>query len=148
MDFAITSGSLIDYQKHLKVGPFRDDFFIDHIDSEYCIRVSLHNYKIAINCSSQLKHKIGDRTVKKLLGITIKPNNHSPLRRYYIARNGLYICFKYGWFWPSIVFLNFARLAHELISVIFFEDNKFKKIYALMLGVYDAIAGRMGNKYF
>jgi rhamnosyltransferase len=36
----ITSGSLIPLAAHTVVGPFREEFFIDYVDTEYCFRAA------------------------------------------------------------------------------------------------------------
>jgi rhamnosyltransferase len=38
VESVITSGSLIPLALHAAIGPFRDEFFIDYVDSEYCFR--------------------------------------------------------------------------------------------------------------
>ena len=141
----ITSGTLINYHKYLKIGPLRDDYFIDFIDNEYCLRVYRLGYRLAINCDVTLNHAIGARTVHKFMGITIKPNFHSALRRYYIARNGIRTSLAYGCYYPSYVPLILARMIHELLSIILFEDSKYTKIKAIILGIYHGITGRMGK---
>ena len=142
---AITSGTLINYNKYLKIGPLRDDYFIDFIDNEYCLRVYRLGYRLAINCDVTLNHAIGARTVRKFMGITIKPNFHSAVRRYYIARNGIRTSLVYVCHYPSYVPLMFARMMHELFSIILFENSKSIKIKAIIYGIYHGIIGRMGR---
>jgi len=145
VDFAITSGSLLDYNKYKENGIFREDYFIDHIDSEYCLRASTNNLKIAVNCEICIRHQIGQRTKHKFLGLTIKPNHHDASRRYYIARNGIRTILKYYRRYPSVVSLNFARLVHETISILLYEKHKINKIAALICGIFDGFIGRMGQ---
>jgi len=142
---AITSGTLINYNKYLKIGPLRDDYFIDFIDNEYCLRLYKLGYRLAINCDVTLNHAIGARTVRKFMGITIKPNFHSAVRRYYIARNGIRTSLVYVCHYPSYVPLMFARMMHELFSIILFENSKSIKIKAIIYGIYHGIIGRMGR---
>lgn len=144
VSFAITSGSLLDGRLYKKLGPFREDYFIDHVDSEYCLRASTQNMKIQVNCNVTLRHTIGARTIKKFLGITIKPNHHSPVRRYYIFRNGTRVSIEYGKNIPSVISLNIARLIHEILSVLLYEHSKWKKIKAMMIGLWHGIVGHMG----
>ncbi|GAB4295939.1 MAG: rhamnosyltransferase [Thiohalomonadaceae bacterium] len=144
VSFAITSGTLLDGTLHQKLGPFRDDYFIDHVDSEYCLRAISNGMKIKVNCAVVLQHTIGSRTMRKLLGITIKPNNHPPVRRYYILRNGVRTAIEYGWRYPSVISLNFARAMHELLAIVFFENNKRKKLAAVLVGTWHGIVNRMG----
>jgi rhamnosyltransferase len=74
----------------------------------------------------------------------LKPNFHSPLRRYYIARNGVRTALDYGGLWPVYVGLIFFRLSHELLSALLFEDRKMQKLKAMGHGVVHGLVGRMG----
>ena len=141
----ITSGTLINYTKYQKIGPLKDEYFIDFIDNEYCLRLYKLGYRLAINCDVTLDHAIGARTVRKFIGFTIKPNFHSALRRYYIARNGIRTSLAYGYHYPSYVPLVLARMIHELFSIILFENSKYTKIKAMIYGIYHGIIGRMGK---
>lgn len=132
---AITSGSLLSYSKHLTIGPLRDEYFIDFIDNEYCLRISRNNLKVSVNCDVVLDHAIGHRENKKLLGISLKPNNHAPFRRYFIARNGIITSLLYINNFPSYSFLVCLRLFHEAFTILLFEDQKNKKLSALFSGI-------------
>jgi len=142
---AITSGTLITYSIYKKIGPLRDDYFIDFLDNEYCLRVNKLGYRIAVNCDVILDHSIGCRSLNKFLGITIKPNFHSALRRYYIARNGVRTALDYAYDYPSYLPLIIARMSHELLSILLYENNKYKKIKGIFCGIYDCLIGRMGK---
>ena len=143
--FAITSGSLIDYDIYKKIGGFDTRYFIDHIDSEYCVRAARAGYDVIINCSSLLKHAIGTRTIHSLLGLTIKPNHHNATRRYYIARNGMHMTLKHGIRYPSVVTLHIARIGHEVLSIIFYEKQKIRKLLAMIIGTFHGIIGKLGE---
>lgn len=142
---AITSGSLITYSRFKELSPLRDDYFIDFIDNEYCLRLNKLGFRIAINCDVLLDHAIGRRSTHQFLGITIKPNNHLPVRRYYISRNGVRTAINFIFVYPSYIILIAARMTHELISIILYEGNKLKKIQALIYGVYHGLIGKMGK---
>ena len=142
---AITSGMLITYSRYREIGPFRDDYFIDFVDNEYCLRASKKGYHVRFNCDVVLDHAIGRRSLQRFCGVTIKPNHHPPLRRYYIARNGTRTAIDFAVPFPSYLFLIFARMVHELISILVYETQKSKKIYALIQGLYHGLIGKMGK---
>ena len=141
--FAITSGSLINYGIYKKIGGFDTRYFIDHIDTEYCVRAARAGYKVIINCMVQLRHSIGSRTVHKFLGLTIKPNHHNAARRYYIARNGIDMMKKHGLRYPSLLTLHVAIISHETLSVLLYEDQKLKKLFAILVGTIHGFTGKM-----
>lgn len=143
---AITSGSLIDYSKHLEIGPMQEDYFIDFLDNEYCLRLASKGFSVAINCRATINHSIGKRGFKRLLGLTFKPNHHPPSRRYYISRNGIATAKKYFKPYKSYAFLIGLRLMHEYLSIIFYEQHKMSKLWASCQGVIDGLARKMGPK--
>jgi rhamnosyltransferase len=141
---AITSGSLLTYSTYRVVGRLPDDYFIDFIDNAYCLRIASNNLLVAVNFNIVLNHSIGARSTHKVLGVTFKPNNHLPVRRYYIARNGIRTACLYGADFPSFALLLALRLAHETLSIIFFEKGKHQKVKAMLFGCMDGLVGRMG----
>lgn len=142
--FAITSGSIFPVEVFEKVGIFREDFFIDHVDSEYCLRLVRSRYKILINCAVSIEHSIGNRSVHKFLGLTVKPNHHKPVRRYYIARNGVYTAKQYFSTFPSYTWLTFMRLVHEFLSIVLYEQDRAAKLRMFAIGLMHGWLGRMG----
>lgn len=142
---AITSGMLITLSVYNRIGPFREDYFIDFVDNEYCLRAGLLGYSIAVNCDLILDHAVGRRSVKRLLGLTIKPNHHAPVRRYYIFRNGIRTTLDYFRSYPLYAVLMTARLSHEVLSIFLYEKNKCSKIKAMTFGIHHAFTGRMGR---
>jgi rhamnosyltransferase len=141
---AITSGSLLTYSTYRAVGRLPDDYFIDFIDNAYCLRIASKHLLVAVNFDVVLNHSIGARSTHKVLGLTFKPNHHPPVRRYYIARNGIRTACLYGADFPSFALLLALRLAHETLSIIFFEKGKHQKVRAILFGCMDGLTGRMG----
>jgi rhamnosyltransferase len=141
---AVTSGTLLRYSAFRKLGPFREDYFIDFVDNEYCLRAYKFGYEVAVNCGAVLDHSIGKRSTRKILFLTLKPNFHSPLRRYYIGRNGMRTALEFGYARPIYLALIFARLCHEVLSIILLEDEKARKVKAIAYGIFHGFSGRMG----
>lgn len=142
---AITSGMLITLASFNKIGPFREDYFIDFVDNEYCLRANILGYSIAVNCDIILDHAVGQRSVNRFHGLTIKPNHHAPIRRYYIFRNGIRTTIDYFSLYPVYAILMTARLSHEILSIVLYEKSKCRKIRALILGIYHGLTGKMGK---
>ncbi len=143
---AITSGTLITKKKFKAIGQFREEYFIDFIDNEYCLRAHKLGFRVVVNCKQTLQHSIGKRTTEKWMGLTIKPNRHSSLRRYYIARNGVRTIFKYWKFFPSYPILIVCRLFHEILSIILFEEMRKEKLKSIGRGILDGLCNTMGSR--
>lgn len=142
--FLITSGSCMRAADWKKIGPFNESLFIDHVDTEYCLRAMTCGYQLFLAEDIVIQHAVGERTVHRLLGLTFKPSFHSPFRRYFIFRNGLNVMFRFGPKFPGFIVLNMARMIHDFAGILFFEDQRPAKLKAVFRGVADALRGRLG----
>ncbi|MCH7481067.1 MAG: glycosyltransferase family 2 protein, partial [Chloroflexi bacterium] len=57
----ITSGALINVSAFETIGEFREDLFIDYVDTEFCLRARLRGYQILVACQARLMHQFGAR---------------------------------------------------------------------------------------
>lgn len=136
---AISSGMGFSKQTWLDLRYFNEGMVIDHVDTEICLKAISKGYNIKVNLDICLLHAIGERNIKRLLGVTFKPNNHNYIRRYYIVRNGTYLGFVYFFKYPSYFYLNFLRVTHEFVCVIFYESDKLRKVKYMLKGLWDSI---------
>ena len=65
VDETISSGSLINIDIFNKIGKMREDYFIDQVDNEYCLRLKVNGYKIVILNGIDMEHKIGKRFLEE-----------------------------------------------------------------------------------
>jgi len=84
VDHVIASGCLIPAPALRAVGGMREDFFIDWVDTEWCLRARGRGWRIYGVCAALLEHTLGDKVVR-VLGREIP--RHAPWRHYYQARN-------------------------------------------------------------
>jgi rhamnosyltransferase len=147
VESVITSGSLLALDVYAAVGPFRDEFFIDYVDTEYCFRARAAGYRVIETRRPLMSHTVGAPTPHRMLWRTKWTTNHSPDRRYYIARNNTVLLREYGtasggsWQIKSIV-----RCFRLCKRIAFFERDKAAKIFAVCQGWWDAVRGRMGPR--
>lgn len=135
----ITSGSILLVEAAKKVGGFDEKLFIDEVDHEFCFRSREKGYRI-IKCNNvYLSHRLGTPIYNKMLGFG--STNHSPVRKYYIVRNKIYVMKKY----PAIRKEYLVFFVKAFISMIILEKNKMKKIKYILLGVKDAFCNKMGK---
>jgi rhamnosyltransferase len=140
----ITSGALMCLSAYTEVGPFRDDFFIDLVDPEYCLRIRSYGYKVLISRRTLITHSLGNESFHRFLWGQVC-YNHSPLRKYYITRNCLTTCKLYRHKEPYWVIRRFGGIFKEIFLIIFFERKKLEKLQAVLLGVWHAVSGQMGK---
>lgn len=143
----ITSGSLIPLAVHAAVGPFRDEFFIDYVDSEYCFRARAQGYRVIRTAKPLMSHTIGAPTRHDLLGIAKWTSNHSPDRRYYIARNDTVMLREYGGYaFGSWALKSLSRRLRTVKRIVLYERSKARKIAAVSAGWWDGVRGRLGPR--
>jgi rhamnosyltransferase len=141
---AISAGSLHRLDVLARLGGFREDFFIDYVDSEYCLRAKAAGYRIAVACRARLGHKLGSRRRAALAGLVFFPTNHPPQRWYYIARNRVPMIRLYARRFAFWLTYDLVAGAYALIRMLLFETNRRRKLQALALGTLDGLRGRMG----
>ncbi len=142
----ITSGALTNLQVWEKLGGFRDDFFIDYVDTEYCLRAKRAGYKILVSAGAKLYHRLGDKREVKRLGLTLKPTFHSPLRLYYVARNRVPMVREYALEFPHWFLFDVVAGAYNTLRILLTEDKRLQKLGATVQGTWDGLLGRMGPK--
>ncbi|ORJ59120.1 glycosyltransferase family 2 protein [Geothermobacter hydrogeniphilus] len=149
VESAWTSGCLLNLHVYQKIGCFEEELFIDFVDHEYCLRSRVHGFRVVKVNAAELYHAIGDGARRvKVFGLPLIVSNHSPLRRYYITRNRLYVTKKFrkeftGFYWMDKVYF-----ISELITVLFFEKQKMDKIIMIFRGVLDYFNGVMGKCHY
>jgi rhamnosyltransferase len=150
IEAVITSGSLLSFATFSKVGPFRADFFIDYIDHEYCLRLLQSGYKVIISVAPLMVHALGAGSQFSLdsgLGrMAIVLTNRSPLRRYYMTRNGLIVAGQYfavapKWVLKSVVSL----LIFAPLKIPWEGAHPGQKLYATFYGLCDALRTKTGK---
>lgn len=140
----ITSGTLLSLSLFMAIGPFREDYFIDSVDHEFCLRARENGYRILISCRPVMSHRIGAHIKSTGWLRQFIPFNHSPTRKYFIARNIIATVKSYFLQEPMWSVRQGWRLLLEFASILLFESKKFKKTKAFMVGIAHGVTGKMG----
>ncbi|MDP8983771.1 MAG: glycosyltransferase family 2 protein [Pseudomonadota bacterium] len=145
VDWVITSGSLLSLAIYSVVGPFREEFFIDYVDLEYCIRARANGYSVINVRRPLISHVIGAPTQHKLLWTTRWTTNHPADRRYYRARNDTVMLREYGnyRYWRIKSCMRSFRTCKR---IVLYERGKADKVIAVVQGWWDGIHGIMGPR--
>jgi len=136
----ITSGSLLNLEAYNNIGPFNEDFFIDRIDQEYCLRLRKNGYKIILACKAILFHSLGTPQKRNFIFWTFYPTNHSKQRRYYSARNIVYLTKKYFWSDSKWISYQLLTVIKAIFLILLFEDEKIPKILSIMKGLWHGVS--------
>lgn len=141
----MTSGNLINLNIYKEIDGFKDWFFIDGVDFEYCLNVKKNGYEVVQMNTAELKHNLGNIKKKEILGKKVFVTNHSATRRYYITRNRHYLYDLYHEDFLEYCALELDRTKHELLKIILFETHKIDKIKAIYRGYRDYKKGKTGG---
>ena len=142
METVLTSGSLVSVDVFEAIGGFRDDFFIDCVDHEYCLRARSRGYRVLMTSKPVMEHGLGFLTEHRLLWRTVGTTNHSPLRRYFMARNTLILAREYIGNEPQWILRYLWASAKSILLVCLFEEERVSKIKSTIRGCIDGVLGR------
>ena len=141
----ITSGNLLNLESIQEVGGFWEELFIDRVDHEICLRLRAKGYKILKVNKVILDHNLGNITNHMFFGKPQAATNHSPIRRYYIIRNTLYVSDKYKNIFPQYGKEQRRYFFYDTVKIILFEKQRWKKIKAIVVGYFDYKNHRIGK---
>lgn len=136
----ITSASMMNIKAWDEVGGFPEDFFIDSVDFDICLSMRKHGYKIVRTNDTALLHEVGHSEIRNFLGKQRQIYHHSPLRYYYMVRNGIYLGKRHHFTLRAIY-----RSIRLFILVELFEENKWNKTKMMLKGFYHAAINRYGK---
>jgi rhamnosyltransferase len=139
----ITSGTLVNVSFARAIGGFRKDYFIDQIDHEFCLRARSRGGRVVISRKPLMEHSVGEPGGVWLPLIGRLPN-HTPQRKYYVARNSLVTI---GLYWQSEFDWCLRRIIRLILSMplmVALESQGLEKLSAFAAGVADALTRRMG----
>lgn len=140
----MTSGNLLNLKITKKIGEFKEEYFIDGVDMEYCLRLNKMGYKVLRLNDIELEHNLGDIFYREFLNKEMLCLNHNYLRVYYKVRNYRYIKKEYGDLYPE--FCNrIVKIKSLIWCITFYEKDKFKKLRSVYLGIKDFKKGISGK---
>ena len=147
MESVITSGSLLSLAAFAAIGPFREEFFIDHVDTEYCLRARLKHFRVIQTRSPLMSHAIGAPTTHRILWMRKRTTNHAPDRRYYFTRNDTVLLHERGKHPGGLWILKgLMRSLRTCKRILLYEQMKAAKINAVLSGWWDGVRGRLGPR--
>lgn len=142
---AITAGALQSVRAWQHLGGFRDDFFIDYVDTEFCLRARAEGYAVFKAGRPTIRHAIGNPVTHDVGFRTFRPSNHTHQRRYYITRNRVAVWRTFARREPKYVAYDVRASAKELVKLILFEGDRRRKLRAVLRGSLDGLRGVTGE---
>ncbi len=148
MDSLITSGTIVDLIIFNTIGGFDENLFIDFVDVEYSLRCVDKGYVNLMFLNVIMNHEIGFRKLGRSFKNFKKTARilHSPIRVYYIVRNGLYMLFRVSHInkkaRKSILVGHLKMLKNDFL----YNDNLFQVYKNTVIGFFDFFRNKMGKR--
>lgn len=143
VDFVISSGSLIPVSSLNDIGLIDEDLFIDHVDTEWCMRALSKGFKLFGVPSARMFHSLGNNRKRVWFLRWRNVPYHSPFRYYYMLRNGVllrkrsYIPLKWR-------IGEFMRSWQMLVFFGLWGEGSFKRLTMMLRGLVDGYKGVHG----
>ncbi len=136
----ITSGMLLSLQAFDDTGPFREDFFIDTIDHEFCYRARRKGWRILQTAAPLLAHSVGNYRRHRLLWFDVWRSHHPAWRCYLMTRNPMLLA-RESHAHAKLLRGGYKAVKNALL-ILLFEEDKARKIRATLTGYFHGLFRR------
>jgi rhamnosyltransferase len=140
---AITSGNLINIKVYDSV-LYNDGYFIDSVDFDFCLKVKSAGWSIVQSNGAFLEHRLGISKKINFFGINFTYIFHSPLRRYYIFRNHIFLIRDHFKKHPIFLIKKTFFLFKIFTAIILFDTKKKLNVKMIFKGLIDGFKGNIG----
>jgi rhamnosyltransferase len=142
-DALISSGMLTPAHALRDVGRMDESLFIDHVDTDWCMRAGSKGYGLLGVCAATMAHRLGDKPSRAIAGRRIF--FRSPDRHYYMFRNSILLYRRrhapLGWVLGDAV-----KLIATFLAIAAFCAPRRLHVGAAMSGIFDGLRGRAGRR--
>jgi rhamnosyltransferase len=143
----ITSGHLVKLSAYDKIDTYDERMFVDSVDFEFCLRLKAAGLKTIRCYDAKLYHSLGAKKSFKLLGWQITLTTHSPIRRYYIIRNHVYITSKYLFRFPMWCIRKHLGTLVLIFQILLFETDKLENSRQILRGFIDGVRATIRGRW-
>ena len=142
VDWAITSGSFFDLDVFKIMNGFDENYFIDRLEIDYCLKAKACGFPTVQVSSVSLHQELGEPAT--FCGF--KFYQHSPLRVYYQFRNRIYFYTEKKYSSKLFSYLKLILLSiRQILKIILIESKKKEKIMYILQAIKDGKYGKYGK---
>jgi rhamnosyltransferase len=145
---AITSGTILGLDGFEAIGPFREEFFIDHVDHEFCLRAQHKGFVVARTVWPLMVHRLGLLVKRRSwlsFGSQKTVSMYSPLRHYYQIRNAIILAREYEKEFPCTIGLIRQTIRREMRRALRYEGQFYRNLTAIVLALRHSRRGITGK---
>jgi len=143
----IASGMLVRREVLEHVGGFREEFFVDCVDTDFCLRVRRSGARVVRDAGLVLPHSIGSGRDHRLGPATVRVLHYPAWRHYWVARNGMVLTREHWRKLPGFAVINALFMARWLAATAAFEPSRRTHVPAILRGLRDGLTGRTDLSY-
>lgn len=143
----ITSGMLVRRAALEQVPGFREEFFVDCVDTDFCLRIRRSGSRVVRDAALVLPHSIGSGRDHRLGPLNVRVLHYPAWRHYWIARNGLVLSREFLGAERGFVITNALFMARWLLVTTLFDDRRRASVPAVLRGLLDGLTGRVSRRY-
>lgn len=143
-DFLISSGALIPLGLIAQVGLMDEGLFIDHVDTEWCLRAKSKGLILLGVPLAVMTHTLGERRRELWFLRTRSISFHKPFRYYYIYRNSV-LLYKRNYMPLRWKLADFVRCLKMMLVFSLLHDQRLACLKMMAHGVFDGLLGRTGK---
>jgi rhamnosyltransferase len=138
-----SSGCMIRREVFESVGMFREDYFLDCTDYEYCARITGAGWRVFTCPTATVFHRPGDVTRRQFFGRTVVVSNYPAERLFLLCRNGFVL-----YLWEQRSARHFREhcrsTAARFVKSLLYEREKGRKSSAIIRGSLEGLLGHLG----
>lgn len=149
---AIQSGFVISRECLLRGGLFDERLVIDCVDTEYCVRIREHGFRIAVASGTDIRHSLGEMVPYRPFGRQVERDSqpvlyqyHSPFRQYYITRNNIDLVLRFARSQPRWTLAVIKRQIRPTIDAMISGPMRSRQVVAVVVGAVHGLTRRRGK---
>jgi rhamnosyltransferase len=128
----------------LELGGMRSGYFIDHVDTEWCMRARSIGYQLIGVPNALMEHSLGDE-VKRIWFLYLRNvSYHAPFRDYYMFRNTLLLLrdTRIGFAWQIVLLFRLFQFAGYFLI---FASKRLSRLRCMLYGLSHGAMGISGR---
>ncbi|MDT7728771.1 MAG: rhamnosyltransferase [Actinomycetota bacterium] len=146
-DAVITSGMVVRRSLVDEVGGFREDFFVDCVDQDFCLRLRRTGMRIVQDKRVKLPHSLGEVREHRFLIGHVRASHHPTWRLYWVIRNGVVLVKENLRRTPVWCVASVLIMVRWVLLTALYERPRGRRLRAMWRGLRDGLRGRTDDNY-
>lgn len=141
-DAVITSGMVVRRSLLEEVGGFREDFFVDCVDQDFCLKLRRTGMRIVQDKRVKLPHSLGEVREHRFLIGHVRVTHHPKWRLYWVIRNGVLLVKENLRRSPVWCLTSVLIMVRWALLTALYEKPRGARLRAMWHGLRDGLKGR------